>query len=358
MAENKLVMGYWDCAFCGEKKIPGTQRACPCCGKVRGADAVFYMDGVAEGQRISEEEARKKQKLTEEEAQTKGKGADWYCSFCDSMNSALDENCKSCGASRAESEANYFELQEKKRLEALKKEQEKLEATRAREEPAAKKRSPLFFLLPLVLLGALIFMMMPKKADLKITDVFWHNLISIEKNTQLEESDWIVPDGGEVQTQRRELYGYEKVLDHYETVHYQERVPSGSHTEYSYQNNGDGTFTEVPHQVTDYTYEDRTRQEAVYRDDPVYRTKYYYLIWRWIPERTVETEGHDKEPKWGDPQLGENEREAYRESYYTVTGEKKGNERVYNVSEAIWNQLKVGDQIECVVHGNEIIELK
>lgn len=58
---GKLVMGYWDCPYCSTKHIEGTRRECPSCGKPRGQEVKFYMDGV--------------RYLSEEESRTKGKGA-------------------------------------------------------------------------------------------------------------------------------------------------------------------------------------------------------------------------------------------------------------------------------------------
>ena len=83
---GKLVMGYWDCPYCSTKHIEGTRRECPSCGKPRGQEVKFYMDGV--------------RYLSEEESQTKGKGADWLCDHCGNYNSALNTRCSSCGAER------------------------------------------------------------------------------------------------------------------------------------------------------------------------------------------------------------------------------------------------------------------
>lgn len=84
---GKLVMGYWDCPYCSTKHIEGTRRECPSCGKPRGQEVKFYMDGV--------------RYLSEEESQTKGKGADWLCDHCGNYNSALNTRCSSCGAAAA-----------------------------------------------------------------------------------------------------------------------------------------------------------------------------------------------------------------------------------------------------------------
>ena len=97
---SRLVMMYWDCPYCDSHHIKGTDRECPSCGHPRGTSTSFYMD------------PNHKEYLTEEQAQTKGKGADWLCPACDCLNSVLDNTCKSCGASKGASKADYFAMRQ------------------------------------------------------------------------------------------------------------------------------------------------------------------------------------------------------------------------------------------------------
>ena len=39
---DKLVMGYWDCQYCGTSHIKGTKRDCPNCDHPRDAGVKFY----------------------------------------------------------------------------------------------------------------------------------------------------------------------------------------------------------------------------------------------------------------------------------------------------------------------------
>lgn len=94
---GKIVMGYWDCKYCGSIKIKGTNRVCPNCGKTRDEHTKFYMEGSVEY-------------LSKEEAATKGKGADWACRYCGSLNSALTNRCQECGANMDGESKDYFEL--------------------------------------------------------------------------------------------------------------------------------------------------------------------------------------------------------------------------------------------------------
>ena len=105
---SKLVMGYWDCPVCGSKEIRGDVVNCPSCGRARG-DVQFYVKGYQEGQNLREEELNQFEQLDDEKAQTFSKNPDWYCSFCNSLNSDNAKFCGNCGSSREDSEANYFE---------------------------------------------------------------------------------------------------------------------------------------------------------------------------------------------------------------------------------------------------------
>ena len=108
-----LVMGYWDCPICGTKEIRGDVTNCPSCGRARG-EVQFYMKGYSEGETREENERIDIEYLDEEQAKYVSKNPDWYCSFCNSLNSDNAETCGNCGASRADSEANYFEMLQKK----------------------------------------------------------------------------------------------------------------------------------------------------------------------------------------------------------------------------------------------------
>ena len=110
---SKLVMGYWDCPFCGSKEIRGDKANCPSCGRARG-EVQFYVKGYEEGENLQADELEQFEQLTEEQEKAVSKNPDWYCSFCNSLNSDNAQFCGNCGASREDSEANYFEMLKKK----------------------------------------------------------------------------------------------------------------------------------------------------------------------------------------------------------------------------------------------------
>ncbi|MBR3642974.1 MAG: hypothetical protein IKN57_05640, partial [Parasporobacterium sp.] len=108
---GKIIEGVWDCKYCDTKKIRGSLRSCPNCGKPRDENTEFY---IADPNNYVEDPSKI------------NKNPDWICSFCNSLNSDSAAYCVSCGASRQDSEKNY--LEKKKEREEKKAETEKLDA--------------------------------------------------------------------------------------------------------------------------------------------------------------------------------------------------------------------------------------
>ena len=348
---SKLVMGYWDCPYCGSKGVRGDVVNCPSCGRARG-EVQFYMKDYAEGETREENERADVEYLDEEQAKYVSRNPDWYCSFCNSLNSDNAQFCGNCGASREDSESNYFQMLEKK------KEREAEEAAarpQVSQAPQRSSRKPLMVILAilLVIVGLFVWLNGNKTAgDLKVTALNWVRNISIEENRMYSESGWSLPAGAEQTDARNEFHHFDQVFDHYENVEVQRsrRVVDHYETYYTYSDNGNGTFTEVPHERPVYTteYYTETVQQPVYVQVPRYQTKYYYNIWRWSPSRDVTASGDDHHAAWPEYTLAENEREGQRSEAYRFTVEntkKAGETATYRLAESNWMNVNVGDQI-------------
>ncbi len=344
---SKLVMGYWDCPVCGSKEIRGDVVNCPSCGRARG-DVKFYVKNYQEGQSLREEELEQFEHLSEEKAASMGSNPDWYCSFCNSLNSDNAQTCGNCGATRADSEANYFDR--------LKKRQEDEAAEKAAQSrpssPPPKRRSPLIILAAvlLVIIGVFVWLNGNKTAgDLQVSAVSWTRVINIEENRMFSESDWSLPSGAEQTGTRQEIHHYDSVLDHYEDVEVQRSRQVFDHYEYDLVDNGNGTFREVSHPEYRTEYYTETESRPVYVQVPRYATKYYYNIWRWTPSRDVTATGTDHNPSWPEFTLGKNEREgAHREQYcFTVehTKNTKDPSVTYRIDEDHWKEINVNDHV-------------
>ena len=348
---SNLVMGYWDCPFCGSKGIRGDVVNCPSCGRARG-EVQFYMKDYTEGETREENERADVEYLDEEQAKYVSKNPDWYCSFCNSLNSDNAQFCGNCGASREDSESNYFGMLEKKKAREA---AEAAAQPQVSQAPQKQSRKPLMIILVIlaVIVGVFVWMNGNRTAsDLKVSAVNWVRSINIEENRMSSESGWQLPAGAEQTDARNELHHYDQVLDHYENVEVQRsrRVVDHYETYYTYTDNGNGTFTEVPHERPVYgtEYYTETVQQPVYRSVPRYATKYYYNIWRWTPSRDVTASGDDHNAEWPEYTLAENEREGQRSEVYRFTVEHtKGKEApaTYRLAESDWMNVNVGDQI-------------
>lgn len=202
-----------------------------------------------------------------------------------------------------------------------------------------------------------VFLFTPKEANMEITDFSWSRSISIEQNRTFHESDWSVPAGGRITSQKMEFHHYQSVLDHYETRTREVARERLSHYEYSttLRDMGNGYFEEetVSTPVYETYYETEEYQEAVYRDEPVYAMKYYYDIDRYVYERSVNTSGNDKEPYWGEVKLNYDERVSKRNEEYKISGisdEKEKRTLEISVNFEKWNVLEKGQTVKVKIY--------
>lgn len=398
---ERIVRGYWDCPYCDSKDIDGLVDNCPNCGRHKPENVKYHL----KGQHVQENKIYKTAQVdesdvlsTEElhnagisEEECNGNHKEWVCSYCNSLNNWADKFCTSCGSPKEEADLEYGMQKREKSSnnleeyvflrgddeESSKYFKEKLEEKpkiiaednndfTSKSENAEKeytfknKLSDLFRLIgggiadnALPIIMSLIFLFCagvlfyPHKETVTVTGFEWARNISIEDLRTVQESDWSVPSGGRVYKEQTELKGYVSVIDHYKTVTETKSRQVIDHydTEYSYSDNGNGTFTEHTRQVPVYKteYYEETHQEPVYRQDPVYATKYYYDIDKWFDSgRDYPSSGTDKNPYWNtDYTLAEKERDTDRTEKYTVFYD---NGKSDDLKLDDWLNRNVGDQ--------------
>ena len=341
---GKIVVGCWDCDYCGADRISGEIKICPNCGKPRGKDVTFYMAGP---------------KNYVEDPDKINKNPDWVCPYCQTLNPDDNKFCSACGSAREESDTNYFESKEKDREREEKREEDrrKAEGTDLAARASGRSRLPLILIL-LAIFGLMIFAFMPKTRKMHVDSKTWERKVSIERYQEVRESSWNLPDGAWDVTSRDEVYTYNHVLDHYETRtrEVSEQVLDGYDTEIEYRDLGNGYYEEIEHQVPRYRteYHTETYQEPVYVDIPVFAKKYYYSIMKWLYDRDEVTSGADNEPYYAELNLPDNERESGRsEQYWILSGDKR-----YRVNYDLWKQIKTGSDIRATVGNGEIISIQ
>lgn len=348
MARN--VWGFWDCKYCGSKHIRGDNNECPGCGHSRDADVKFYVDT---------------ENLVEVSADKKNDKANWICSFCGSQNNAYDQFCASCGASKNDASGDYFHRNTAP-----------VGVPSSGSSAAAKKKSPFFIaamiVIPLAIVIAIIagisafvkWFDTPLEKQFTVTGVSWTRSIDIEELQTRSDSGWTLPNGARLSYSRTEIRSYTPVLDHYETR--TREVSTQSITGYDevivgYDDLGNGQFMEVTSLVPEYTtvYSTETYQAPVYRDEPVYDTKYYYEIDSWKKSRSVDTSGSDKNPYWGEVVLGSKERQSEKHESYYISGIVDEKTRRYSLKFSDWSRFNAGDTVEITIRqgDGEIISI-
>ena len=259
---GKLVEGLWDCPFCDNKRIRAGQKTCPSCGHPQDENTKFYMPD--EIKYVSDEEAAKI-----------SRNPDWQCSFCGSLNSDNLDSCKNCGATKEESERNYFEMRQQEEEKKRKKEEQKAPSQRSESEEPRKSflKSILLLIGTFAAIAFVIFGLVscfsPKVRNVTIDDFEWQRTIDVEEIVTYDESGWTLPDGARLQYTRNEVKTYKDVLDHYKTVTETRtrRVIDHYEKHSSYKNLGNGYFEEHTKNDPVYTTETYTEnvQKTVYR---------------------------------------------------------------------------------------------
>ena len=355
---KKIIEGLWDCPYCGQKGIGGLTKSCPNCAHPQDAGTKFYL-------------GEKKEYMDAEKAKDYGKGADWTCAFCGSLNRYGNANCANCGAQREDSSGDYFENRRKEQA---------AQAPQPQPQPQKKKKKRWPLILAILAVIAVIFLVTrPKDKATTVLDKTWQRSVAVETLTAVREQSWTTPEqAARNVTSRRAIRTYEQVLDHYEEESYE--VPydvlDGYDTYTEYEDNGDGTFTEVEREVPRYRTEYRTeyRTVPVYRQEPVYDTLYEYDIDRWVPSRTETAMGSVYEPRsdalragnwgevsepyWPDTRLGGSDRESGRsEEYVLYFTDDKGRSYSARVPEDLWNRYSRDQSVELEVQGSRVISV-
>ena len=331
-----IQLGRWDCPVCGQEGILGNITACASCGSTRGKDVEFYLPDDAEN--INDEA-----KLKEANA-----GVDWRCDYCGSDNKANEQKCKSCGNDKTNNDINR-EVKEYKTGEEHWKQKEVKNVPPPKPVAPKKSKFPKVLMFVLIFIIILTGLLWPKKMKVEIVKHTWERTIDIEKNRLVTEEDWNIPSGGTLKNSHRAIHHYDKVFDHYETRTRNVRKNTGTE---SYKcgtiNKGNGYFEDK--YCTRSTYENvsESYEASVYRDVPVYKTKYRYTIYKWLKDHAINAKGNDKNVKWPSEKFaGNNWREGkHTEKYVIYLKDKKKNEYNQELKFAIWNKLSDGQTVD------------
>lgn len=351
----------WDCQVCGYKRIHGSKRECPGCGRPRG-NTVKFNTGDIVGE-VSKDEV------------SRYNSPDWFCECCDSYNNDNDEFCIGCGAPKGASK-DYFQKQ-KELEESTTRERQEHQETEQYDAPIVRpsfnspkpkkiKFSSLFKYISItavtaIALIAFIFLLLPKEKSACVTDMNWERSIAVEHLDTLKDDGWDPPYDARILDKEWKIREHDKkIFDHYDTVPVEvqksEQVYVGDDISYEYEENGNGTLDRIevktPKYETHYYTETELQEVPVYRYEDVYDWYYYYEYDRWRTSRYVETSGtYEETPEWGEVILANREREGSKSEKYTVTGiSGKDKEISFTLSYEDYKKVHIGDELTIKVN--------
>lgn len=359
---GKIVEGVWDCTHCNSKNIKARYKNCPNCGASQDEDTVFRLpDQITY--------------VPENEAKHISRQPDWQCSYCNQLNKDTDTTCEGCGASKQDSEYNYFQLQEKKTAEIKATDNQHTETETIETEFDITQHTPKsyeqnkkhFNWKPLIcilggvlgiaaLITLIIFLVTPKTKVVTVDEISWKYCVDIEEYKTVNESGWSLPSNAHLTRTSQEIQRYEQVIDHYETVtktksrqvidHY-ETVITG------YKDLGNGYFEEqtAKRPVYKTEYYTVTEQEPVYKSVPIYATKYYYEIDKWVVIDNIVTSGTNKEPYYGEKRLTDKQRYGSKsQTFIMKCTDEEGQTDTYNINHNDWKSINKNDKLKIEVN--------
>ena len=370
----------WHCSYC-DTYNKNSEKVCRNCGHSRDNEDRDYFD-------IQKKKDPNYTSVTDKYVKASGSAKKtWTCESCGSENDADAYKCANCGkvkGKRQEYGVNEDENKEQSQrstFQSYGREPERefrgynkdldarYKSYRSSYEPKKSSFLERINFQKLAIFGGavlflllMLFLLIPKNEELTVESFNWTYKINIEEYKTVQESDWSIPSGGRLQYSREEIRSYDTVLDHYETKTRQvsEQVLDGYDTVVTgHRDMGNGYFEEITSQVPRYRTEYRTEtyEEPVYIQVPVYDTKYYYEIERWIYTRTVTTSNEDKKPYFGEPNLTDKERIKNRETHYVMSGIINDKTYHLNLDKAEWDKYSVGNVIPVKVNKLGIVTI-
>lgn len=404
------IYGYWDCIYCNSKGIKGDNRECPNCGHPRDEDVKFYIG--KEKDIVPESKKNDNPDWVCQYCNSLNPSYETSCLSCgaertnktyfdksknDSPNSEyendnIDEasNSTFCEDSYAKDDAYDDFLTSEHENDSIDETsnsafyEEAIEDSYVKDDAYTNEKNSSenivvnafnnllafikeyrsniligtsIFAAAALIIWSICYLFIPYTTTIKVDSFEWSRTIELEELRTFEENDWSLPAGAKLKYTNEEIHHYDQVIDHYEhrTRTVSRQVPDGTEV-VGYRDLGNGQFEEQTRTKYKTVYEEESYEQPIYRDEPVYRTKYYYTIDRWVHWKDVKTSGQDRSPYWGEVgYLNSKQREGSRiEKYYVVSDGEN-----YSVNYSDWNALEPGQELTVKVQrfGNKVVEI-
>lgn len=341
-----IYVGRWDCSSCGTIGNLGPETRCLNCGTSRPEDVVFYLasdaDVVRDNRRLAEAKA----------------GVDWRCGHCSSHNKAVNDTCKTCGNPRDQlsedvdlATRSYVPGETPKATPQGPSSQEVYDESVKRHQGGRfRKLRPLVLGVVIMTILLVLSGFIPMEIDTEVVGFSWERTTQMEHYEAVAYEDWRTPANAFDVNSFRAIHHYDKEYSHTETRYRDVRVQVGSEQYVCGQvDMGNGYFQDRYCSRPVYTTRTESYRHDVYRDVPVYRTKYAFKVMEWIakPAYTLSEAQDNHDARWPEPPAslsGEDWREGKRSGVYFVKV-KAGKEYTEPVGPRYWESLYIGMEV-------------
>ncbi|MFK7970846.1 MAG: zinc finger Ran-binding domain-containing protein [Bacteroidia bacterium] len=342
-----IYVGRWDCNTCGTIGNLGPETRCPNCGTSRPEDVQFYL--------ASETDVVRDQK---QEAEAKA-GVDWRCGHCSSHNKAGITVCQTCGNPRDQLSEDVDLDVKTYRTDQVPTQTDKGPSSRevydetARRHKAGRFRNlrPIMWLATIGLLAIILSGFYPSDVTAEVTGFSWERSTSMEHYEAVAYEDWNTPSGAFDVRSFSAVHHYEKEYSHTETRYRDVRVQVGTESYVCGKiDMGNGYFQDRYCSRPVYTTRTEPYRYEVYRDVPIYRTKYAFKVMQWVakPGYTLKAQGDDHHARWPEPPAtlqGEDWRKGKSVGQYFVTVQYR-KPYTEEVGPRYWESLNTGSEVK------------
>lgn len=337
-----IYVARWDCPTCGNTMIEGPLTRCPNCSASRPEDVQFYLPTEAD---IVRDEARQREALA---------GVDWICGHCRAQNKVKDTTCYSCGNPRDELSSDV-DLETK----TYDPENVPRQTQKKKDHPDYPQASPrkrfnirrTLLIVAILLAGFFVLTQLPKSIEVEIMGFQWERSLQMEHYEAVADEAWDLPSGAYNVRQQRAVHHYDQVFSHNETYFENVRVQVGDEQYVCGKiDMGNGYFKDKYCSRPIYENRREKRTRPVYNQVPVYATKYFFDIMRWIERRDqlLLSAGNDQQAEWPVQTYPEpkNWREGNRQGHYFITVQTPdGKDHSEELKEGYWQSLSKGQKL-------------
>lgn len=379
--DSEILVGLWDCPYCGTKGISGDAGKCQCGASRPNDPELFYLPTTA----------RVVTNVTAADTE-----ADWLCETCDTSVIIAHTTCHGCGSPRDGAKqreiVTYASDADIPRESPRTRRQRKTNplppsmithlagenGDTISDEDYALMMKGVWVVGVILLLVGIWWLLTPHETKLTVAHTTWERTINLQEERTVSEKGWSVPSGGR-QTASGQAFHHndnrkvgerpvvchpgghrKKVGTRNEKCHSSDRVKTGSHREKSSTTNlGNGRFRQNYRTVDDYGYRscthtcsedvhqtfdcEHTCMEDVRKDFPIYATQYTYDVERWFDIAPAKAVGQDSQPHW--PEVVTDAKHQKGKSIETLSvtlTDTKGRTFTVTPEMAYWSSIKSG----------------